>query len=110
MSCFGCPERQSKGWTEGYISITFKHYVTSYNYTILRHVKESENEKEYQYQHEKIPDADDKYIFHPVTADAINLRFCFKNRENSSLDIGSFPKGIYSIYADESGCKEGNSI
>jgi hypothetical protein len=106
MSYFGCPEQQSKGWSVGLISLNFKLEETRYNTTILRHIKEATEDNEYKYDWPEV----DKNVFQPITSNSMTLQFCFKSRNNTTLDVGSFPEGNYSVFADESGCKEGNII
>ncbi|XP_053400819.1 uncharacterized protein LOC128557465 [Mercenaria mercenaria] len=104
MSIYGCPESHMHGWSEGYMSLTWRQRSRVFVQQMLR------RKKNIEYLH-KLSSSNWPYtetsIYGPSSDSYLKLTFCYKHNHNSSSHTLEWPKRNYSIYATDNSCPSG---
>ncbi|XP_053403040.1 uncharacterized protein LOC128558210 [Mercenaria mercenaria] len=109
MSRYGCPESSIHGWQDSYLILTWQdpqdgyvHISPQSDAMPFETIVSTTNESFYHLS--------DRHIFGPAKPFTFKMNFCFKYRSNTSLDVGVWPDGNYSIYSAKAACPQGFEI
>jgi hypothetical protein len=108
MSVDGCPESRWKGWEEGYIEFTWREPHSVLSESIYEDVNDNNiNQSLDDITLAKLTEIQ-SLVMGSYGRFRIKLNFCYKLRNDTSLDQGKWNRGSYGIYGSVDGCPQGN--